>query len=219
MELEEIKQEYSEKEKEIEQRLEEFQSLRNSDGKRLFKELVFVILTSQSSAKKCWEATEKLDELGILHESSKEEIAEVLQEYGIQYEEKKAGYIVKNRKNLSQPTLKDPSTEIKIKSRINSDNLEKTREQLVEELQGVGWKAASHFLRNIGYGDDFAILSGYIMKKLHQLGLVDSPEPPQGKEEYLEAEEKLQKLSKKLNIGVKELDLLLWSMETGEIFK
>lgn len=219
MEQEEIKSEYHEKQGEIQQRLGEFKELREADDARLFRELVFVILTSQSSAKKCWEAAEKLDELDLLENGSKEEIAEILQNYDIQYEENKADYIVKNRKKLSQPTLSDPSGNIKLSQRIDPDKLEKTREQLVKDLQGVGWKAASHFLRNIGYGDKFAILSGYIMKKLYQLDIVNSSEPPQGEKEYLDVEEKFRELAGELNIDTQVLDLLLWSMETGEIFK
>lgn len=219
MEPGEIQEAYSERENQIRDRLEKFRELRDADDTRLFKELVFVILTSQSNAKNCWEATEKLDELSLLEKGSRAEIAEVLKRYDIQYEENKAEYIVRNRENLSQPTLKDTSGELKLRDRIDSEALEKTREQLVEQLQGIGWKGASHFLRNIGYGDDFAILSGYIMKKLHKLDLVESPEPPQGKEEYLEVEKKLQELADKLEIDIQELDLLLWSMETGEIFK
>lgn len=219
MEREDIKEEYSNRNREIEDRLEEFRELQEADEWRLFKELVFVILTSRSEAKRCWEATEKLEELNLLKEGSREELAEVLKNYGIQYERNKADYIVRNREDLSQPTLNDPSGDLKLRDRIKPDDLDRTREQLVDDLHGIGWKGASHFLRNIGYGDEFAILSAYIARKLYELDLVESPEPPSDREEYLEAEEKVMQLSGELGIGVQELDLLLWSMETGEVFK
>ncbi len=219
MEPEELQEEYLEKQGVTENRLEEFRGLRDADDWRLFKELVFVLLTSRSEAKKSWEATEKLAELSLLRNGSREEIAEVLRNYNVQYEENKARYIVDNREDLSQPTLNDPSGDLKLMDRIDPDDLERVREQLVGDLQGIGWKGASHFLRNIGYGDEFAIVSAYISKKLHQLGMLESPETPTSKEDYMDAERKIRELSEETGIGVQELDLLLWSMETGEIFK
>jgi len=216
---EKLLQEYRDKRKEIEERLKTFHELRGADDWRLFKELTFVILTSRSGAEKSWEAAEKLEGLGLLRDGSRAEIAEVLQEFDIQYEENKADYIVRNREDLSQPTLKDPSGDLKLKDRIDPEDARKTREQLVENLHGIGWKGASHFLRNIGYGDEFAIVSAYIAKKLHHLGFLDNPEPPADREGYLKAERKLEHLAEEIEIDVQELDLLLWSTETGEVFK
>lgn len=219
MEIEDVKQNYRDQKDEIKSRIKQFQQLQDTSDYRLFKELVFVILTSRSDAKKSWEAVEKLDELGLMENGSKEEIAEVLKSYDIQYERNKASYIVDNRRSLSQPTLEDPSDDLKLSQRIDPHNLDATREQLVKNLKGISWKGASHFLRNIGYGNEFAIVSGYIAKKLYQLGMLDSPDPPKNKEEYLEAEQKLRQLSKETGIDIQELDLVLWSMETGEVFK
>lgn len=219
MELRELNEEYSQKRDAIKRRLEEFKQLRDVNDYRLFKELAFVILTSRSEAKKSWDAVEKLDELGLLENGSREDIAEVLRNYDVQYEDSKAGYVVKNREKLSQPTLGDASTGLKLKKRIEPGDLEKTREQLVQDIEGIGWKGASHFLRNIGYGDGFAIVSAYISRKLYQSGLLESTEPPSSREEYLEVEQKFRQLSEETGIGTQELDLLLWSMETGEVFK
>ena len=83
----------------------------------------------------------------------------------------------------------------------------------------MSWKGSSHFLRNIGYGDDFAIISSHIINVLHELGLLETLDPPSGKKEYLEIERKFQDLARTLEIDVKELDLVLWSMRTGKVFK
>lgn len=218
MELEGIKQQYREEKEVIEQRLEEFSELRDASEYRLFKEFVFVILTSQTSAKKAWEAAEQLDSQDLLLDGDRSEIAEVLRDNEVQYEENKASYIVENRQTLSQPTLQDPTNELKISYKIDENNLEKTRRWMVENLQGVGWKAASHFLRNIGYSN-LAIVSGYISEDLAELGLTESAQQPGNEDEYLEAEEKMRKLAEELEISVEALDLVLWSMETGEVFK
>ncbi len=219
MTREELQQEYGERKEEIAARLEDFESLRNASDYRWFMELVFVILTSRTSARKSWEAVEELDRRDFLMTGLKEEIDQVLRDYGVQYEKRKAGYIVENRELLSHPTLSNPTRELKLKEKVNPEDLEKSREWLAENLKGVGMKAASHFLRNVGYGNSFAIVSGHIMKELKNLDVTETAEPPASREGYLKIEEKVEELSRETGIGVKELDLLLWSLETGEVFK
>ena len=219
MDKKKILKHYQENREVIDNRLKEFERLRDADDQRLFKELVFVILTSQSSAKKSWEATQKLEELSLLESSEKDEIARVLELNDIQYEQKKASYIVENRKKLSQPTLTDPSGKLKIAELIRPDSLDKTRSWFVENIDGLSWKGGSHFLRNIGYGNGFAIVSSRIVSKLYELDYVEDLEQPSDKESYLEVEKKMQQLAEDTGIDVKALDLVLWSMETGEVFK
>lgn len=219
MEKDEIKLHYAEKKEEIDDRLRQFEQLRDAGEERLFQELVFVILTSQSSAENAWEAAEELQEKNLLINGNKKQIEKVLSRNEIQYERNKASYIVGNRKKLSQPTLSDPSKGIKLRNRINPENLEKTREQLVDDMKGVSWKGGSHFLRNIGYGNSFGIISGYISKILFKMDMKENPEQPKNREEYMDMEREIQSLAEELEIDVKALDLVLWSMETGEVFK
>lgn len=219
MEKNAVRKHYRENREEIDSRLEEFRDLKEASEERLFRELVFVILTSQSSAKNAWDASLKLEKLGLLEKPEKSDITEILAEYSIQYEERKASYIANNRKKLSQPTLEDPSGKLKLKGKIDPDNLESTRKWLAENLDGISWKGASHFLRNIGHGNSFAIISSRIISKLHELEVVDNQELPKNREKYLQVERKMQALSEDLGIDVKALDLVLWSMETGEVFR
>jgi N-glycosylase/DNA lyase len=219
MNPEDIRQHYEENKEEIQDRLDEFREIRESNDYRLFMELCFVILTSQSSAKNAWKAVQKLDDENLLIEGNKSEIERILKEKEIQYEKNKAGYIVDNRQLLSQPTLKNPTNELKIKEKLNLEDLEKTREWLVDNIKGLSWKGASHFLRNIGYGDDFAIVSSYISKTLFKLELIEEAEIPKNKEKYLEQEEIVKNLADEVGIDIKALDLVLWSIQTGEVFK
>lgn len=219
MNLEDIEQHYKENREEIQDRLEGFKSLRDSNDYRLFMELCFVILTSQSSAKNAWNAVEQLDDQNLLLEGDNSEIAEVLKQNEIQYEENKARYLIENREFLSQPTLKNPTRELKVREKLNLNDLEKTREWLVGNINGLSWKGASHFLRNIGYGDEFAIISSYISKILFKLEIIEDAELPKNKEKYLEHEERVRELAEEIGIDIQALDLTLWSMETGEIFK
>lgn len=219
MEKSDIEKHYQENRKEIESRLRSFDLLKSSSEKRKFKELVFVILTSQTDAEKAWEATEDLHNRNLLYNGEKQEITGILEDHGIQYAEEKSIYITENRESLSQPTLKNPERKLKISQKIKDSDLEQTREWFSENIKGISWKGASHFLRNIGYGDEFAIISGHIINVLHELGILDNLEPPSGKKEYLEIERKFQQLAKDLEIATEELDLVLWSMKTGKVFK
>ena len=219
MRPEDVRQAYEERENEVNARLQDFDRLRDSSDERLFKELVFVILTSQSSAKSSWEATEKLESRDLLLDGDEEQVADVLAENDVAYEDRKASFIVENRKKLSQPTLVNPGTGLKLRDKIRPDDIDSTRDWLVDNLSGVGYKAASHFLRNIGYGDNVAIVSKHIIVKLNELGVVDSAEPPKNRAEYLRLERKLREFSKDIGVPLKELDLVLWSMETGEVFR
>lgn len=219
MNTEDIRKHYLENQEEIENRLDEFEELRDSSEKRWFQELVFVILSSQTSAKKAWNAAEELEKTGFLLDGSKEQIAKILAGNEIQYELNKAEYIFENREKLSQPTLKDPEKGLKLKDKVNPDNLEKSRKWLAENIKGMSWKGASHLLRNIGYGNSFGIISSHILTNLMDLGAIENADQPSNQEEYLEMEQKMRDIADKIDIDVKALDLVLWSMQTGEVFK
>ncbi|MFT4892937.1 MAG: N-glycosylase/DNA lyase [Candidatus Nanohaloarchaea archaeon] len=219
MNREKVRNHYEEQKQEIQDRLKDFNQLKEENDYRLFMELVFVILSSQTEAQKAWKATEELDEKNLLMEGNREQIAKVLERNGVQYEESKAEYILKNREKFSQPTLNNPTNELKLREKLDEDNLEKTRKWLAENISGISWKGASHFLRNIGYGNSFGIISTHISTQMKDLEVFENAEAPKNKEEYLEKEEKLKDFSEEISIDIKSLDLVLWSMKTGEVFK
>ena len=135
------------------------------------------------------------------------------------HEKRKAQYIVENYNFLSHPTFSDAEKGLKINQRIKSDDLEKTRDWFVENIKGLGMKGGSHFLRNIGYGNRFAILSSHTVSVLHELGVLKFSEPSKNRKEYFEGEKKVQDFSNEIGIDIKALDLALWSYRTGEVFK
>ena len=94
------------------------------------------------------------------------------------------------------------------------------RDWLAQEKQvkGLGYKEASHFLRNIGI-KGHAILDKHVMRCLAEVGVMNSPKPPATRTKYLEAEQELIRFAKDIRIDFDELDLVLWSMKTGEILK
>ena len=93
------------------------------------------------------------------------------------------------------------------------------REWLVRNVKGIGYKEAGHFLRNVGFEQDLAILDRHILKNLKKLGVIDSvPESP-AKRQYLTIEVKMKEFSEAVHIPMSHLDFVLWYKETGEILK
>lgn len=87
-----------------------------------------------------------------------------------------------------------------------------------KNIKGLGYKEASHFLRNIGYSG-YAILDKHVLNCLFELKLIDSPKPPNTRSRYLTVEETLKEFADRVKIDLDEMDLVLWSMKTGEILK
>ena len=76
----------------------------------------------------------------------------------------------------------------------------------------------SHFLRNTGH-ENLAILDRHILKNLIKLNVIKEIPKTLTPKAYLDIEERFKRFSDKAGIGMDELDLLFWSMETGEVFK
>lgn len=197
--------------KEIKKRLREFAENKNIEDK-IFEELCFCILTPQSKAKNCWKSIESLKKKGLLFCGKEEEIKKELK--NVRFKNKKARYLVEAR-NLF---LKDGK--LNIKSLVNSFKSEfELREYFVKNVKGLGYKEASHFLRNIGFGDNIAILDRHILRNLKELNVIDEIPKSLSKKKYLEIEKKFIEFSKKINLKPQELDLFLWAKETGFVFK
>jgi len=194
----------------IESRLGEFRRIwAEGSDEDLFRELVFCLLTPQSRAKTCWAAVERLSEKSMIYRGSAEEIQREL--VGVRFNERKAEYICLARKMFSSQSLR--ATLEGFSSAIAA------REWLVRNVKGLGYKEASHFLRNIGLGEELAILDRHILKNLLLLGVIDERPASLTKRIYLEIEKKMTAFSKQVGIPMGHLDLLLWYKEAGEIFK
>ncbi len=93
------------------------------------------------------------------------------------------------------------------------------RDWLAENVMGIGMKEAGHFMRNIGLGQNIAILDVHILHNLLRYAVIDKIPESMSKRRYLEIEEKMKQFSGKVGIPMDELDMVFWSHETGEIFK
>ncbi len=203
---------YNQRKTKIKARLKEFKDKMNSGDNTIFSELVFCLFTPQSGAKKCDKAVKRLEETNLLLEGSATEIAKQLK--GVRFHNTKSTRIIAARNQFTK------NSRIQIKKKLTSyKNPYELREWLVKNVSGLGYKESSHFLRNIGLGFGMAILDRHILKNLNNCGAIDSIPKTLPKSKYLETEQKMQNFSKNTGIPIAELDLLLWSKETGEIFK
>ena len=203
---------YGEKRDAIQTRLNEFKQVLNRDDDDVFAELCFCLLTPQSSAKTCWAAVSRLRERSLLLKGGPTEIQPQLSD--VRFGDSKAKYIVEARATFSK------DGKLFLKSHLSSyANLFELREWMVENVKGLGYKEASHFLRNVGLGEEFAILDRHILRNLKRLDVITEVPVSITKKRYLEIEEKLRRFSREIAIPLADLDLLSWSRETGWIFK
>jgi N-glycosylase/DNA lyase len=92
------------------------------------------------------------------------------------------------------------------------------RAWLVENVKGLGWKEASHFLRNVGYFD-VAIIDRHILSNLREHGVIPDDKKGLTKRRYLEYEGILRRMADDLGMSLGELDLFLWYRKTGKVLK
>ena len=198
---------------EIRSRLAEFEQVwREGSDARLWEELVFCIFTAGASARMGMRSMEAVRP--FLDAGTPEELAEALS--GVhRYPRARSGYVVTTREFLRG----DCGLRLRERLESFSDPLER-RDWLARErgVKGLGYKEASHFLRNVGLRG-YAILDKHVLRSMAELGVLASPQPPSTRARYLAAEERLRDFARSLRMDFDELDLVLWSMKTGEILK
>ncbi len=193
----------------VDERIAEFLEVNEMDSYAWFEELTYCLLTAYSSAVRGQLCVDALCDCGALLEGSLEEVAETLRCQGHRFAERRAEYIVGAR-SLA-PGLKGIIQKF--------DTTGEARRWLVENVRGLGWKEASHFLRNVGYLD-VAIIDRHILSNMREHGLVTA-DGKKGltKRRYLEYEGMLKKVAEKLGMTLGEMDLYLWYRKTGQVLK
>ena len=203
--IEELRTLYESKQDAIRKRLKEFASVHHSE---YFYELVYCLLTPQSSAANAAKAVRVLRHHDLFHRPVDPEPLLHQKDFYIRFHRTKAKHLLKVKEQFAA-----------IQQHIlNGNSSVELRRWLVENVTGLGWKEASHFLRNIGHRD-LAILDRHILKNLVRVGVLRQLPKTLTAKRYGMIEKKFQQFSRKLNIPMDELDLLFWSLETGEILK
>lgn len=201
--------------KEIRKRLSEFEEVwRHGSDARLWEELAFCIFTAGASARMGFSSVEAVRPL--LLDGEPEAMTLALRAAGAhRFPVARPKYIVATRNYFRD----DFGMALRKKLRSFSDPVER-RDWLAQERQikGLGYKEASHFLRNIGV-KGHAILDKHVMRCLAEVGVCETSKPPATRTRYLEVEQQLLGFAKEIRINCDELDLVLWSMKTGEVLK
>ena len=211
--IDRILEAHEERRDEIKRRLSEFETVWNeASDDRLWEEMVFCFFTGGCSAKMGMRSIEAVRP--FLGDGTQPEIASALT--GVhRYPNARARYVYASRSFLKEHC----NLELRKKLESFDCHLER-RDWLVREkgIKGLGYKEASHFLRNIGL-KGYAILDKHVLKCLAELKIIDSPKPPNTRSRYLTVEDKLRDLTETTKIDFDEMDLVLWSMKTGQILK
>ncbi|MBC7930621.1 MAG: N-glycosylase/DNA lyase [Rubrivivax sp.] len=211
--VEKIREAHRTRRREIESRLAEFDEVwRNGSDARLWEEMVYCIFTAGASARMGLGSVEAVRPL--LARGTHEELAGALTKKH-RYPNSRSGYIVVTREFL------EGDCGLRLRERLEgfADPLER-RDWLARTrgIKGLGYKESSHFLRNVGLRG-YAILDKHILRCLFEVGVIASPQPPTTRARYLATEESLRRFARDLGVDFDELDLVLWSMKTGEILK
>ena len=211
--FEKIVRTHRERQREIKQRLDEFETVwKTGDDAKLWEEMVFCFFTGGCSAKMGLRSIDAVRPL--LDSGSQPEIAAALS--GVhRYPNARARYVYMSRSFLKQ------HCNLELRKKLDSfDCPLERRDWLVREkgIKGLGYKEASHFLRNIGLRG-YAILDKHVLKCLSELKIIPEPKPPNTRSRYLTVENKLRDLSEITKIDFDEMDLVLWSIKTGQILK
>lgn len=193
---------------EIDKKINEYKNAFLYENNDFFAEIAFCILTPQSKAKNAWKIIETLKSNGLLFSGNEKELVEYLNT--VRFKNTKAKRLVKLRNLLGN----DAKNII-----FKTDNIFAIREWLVKNVDGFGYKEASHVLRNLGFGENIAILDRHILRTLVALNVIDEIPKSLTPSKYLEIEEKMRKYSKSINISMDRLDLIFWYNELGYLFK
>jgi len=156
----EIEKIYKEMNPHFKERLKEFKNIwENGTNKDIHIELSFCILTPQSKALNAWQAITNLKKDDLIYNGKAEEIVEFLNI--VRFKNNKAKYLVELREQMTK------NDELITKDFFNTlPTVTEKREWIVKNIKGMSYKEASHFLRNIGFGEDIAILDRHILKNL-----------------------------------------------------
>ncbi len=209
----ELKRDYRKKRPAIERRLAEFREVRAKGDQTVFEELCYCIITAGSSARMGMRTIEALRDL--LVEGSEQELQERACAHRLRFWRIRPSYIYRTREYLKE------SYGMNLVRLLESfDCPQKRRDFLAgnKSIKGLGYKEASHFLRNIGFSG-YAILDKHILNSLREMDMIRREVRPANRAGYLEIEEKLKAFARTIRIDMDHLDLLLWSRKTGEILK
>ena len=204
--LKELKLLHRSKQDAIRLRLDDF---RRVDRSEYFYELAYCLLTPQTSAESAGEVIAELQRLSFQTTAVDPEPILRRPAMYIRFHRTKSKHLLKLKGDyhlIALTMTRDlPPTEL--------------REWLVKNVRGLGYKEATHFLRNVGRNGGLAILDRHILRNLKRFGAIRSLPKSLTRKKYLATERAFMRFAERVAIPLDELDLLFWSMATGVIRK
>jgi N-glycosylase/DNA lyase len=190
----------------IRMRLQEFRQIQPEDW---FYEACFCILTPQSKAVHADVIVQELKQNNFLEKDFDPLPLLRRPETYIRFHNQKT-------KNLS--LLRSNFAIIASTIHHSKENPFMLRDYLAQNIRGYGLKEAAHFMRNIGIWGP-AILDRHILKHLHRCKVIDALPDSLGRSLYIKIEQGWLDYCLATHIPIQEMDLLFWSIETGQILK
>ncbi len=189
----------------ISARLNEFKKLRGASDEKIFYELCYCVLTAHGSARAGRGAQEKLEKNRFWQAGN---LGDCLD--GVRYRNNKKVFLLNNRENII-------SDKLNLCEFLRGDGF-MVRDKVAKDsrhFKGLGMKAASQFLRNIGVSN-LAILDRHILKSLKDYGVIKEIPQSLTKRKYVEIEGAMQGFSKRIDVPMDALDILFWTERSGE---
>ncbi len=211
--IDELHRDYRVKKAEISRRIAEFKAVYEKGDEAIFEELCYCILTAGSSARMGIRTIEALRD--ILLSGNLKELQERARKGRVRFWRIRPAYIVQTREYLRA------HFGLRLKDLMQSFNDPEERRDFFAKnraIKGLGYKEASHFLRNIGFRG-YAILDKHILNSLREMNIISGRMRPATRAGYHEIEKRLSMFADEIGIDMDHLDLLLWSRKTGEILK
>lgn len=197
---------YKERKPAIQKRLAEFAAISPNE---YFYELLYCLMTPQTSAQSADIVVEDLKRVSFHSQPVDPEPFLRNKNNYIRFHKTKSKRLLKVKEEFP----------IILNALLNGSSPTELREWLINHVRGLGYKEATHFLRNIGKNGGLTILDRHILRNLKRYGAIRSVPKSLSRKQYFSIEKRFIKFSQNIGIPVDELDLLFWSMETGEIRK
>jgi N-glycosylase/DNA lyase len=201
-----LRQQYADRGQAITERLQEFSRVAPAE---YYYELAYCLLTPQSQAEHAEQVVEVLRAQGFRERPFDPEPLLANRSHYIRFHRTKARRLRRLNETIGavQGALENLSSPAECRS------------WLVKNVDGLGLKEATHFLRNIGRNGELAILDRHILRNLRRYGAIRSVPSSLTTKQYERIEGRFLRFAEAVGIPINHLDLLFWSLETGVIRK
>ena len=209
----ELVREHSVKQREIQDRLSDFRRMWREPDERLFEEVAYCILATQTKARRADAAVNGLKVRGLLFGGDAPAIAGFLRSR-VRFHNHKAAYLVAARERFlvgGRWILKE--------TLAGFGSPEAARDWLMREVDGFSMKEASHLLRNVGLSDRLAILDRHTLRNLARHGVIRSAPASMSPRRYRDIEARWREFAEAVGIPLAEMDLVFFSRGAGAILK